>query len=324
MTFLVLVSARRPDGPTPPRRDSRVYWLESWDGSVKMPINGDSRLRMLVGHTGLGVAPTDLELGGTPGVPGGRVEEVTTLAREVQYPLAIYARDEAEHLELLDQLRDLTDPENGMTPDGNFRLVCSSPSGVRQVGLAYRRGLEGNGYELPHRSRMVMTAVAPQPYGEDREVQSRQFRLVSVPQPFLSTPGTDKPWGTRKLSSSQIAGPTTPIELFSRVPVYLVVELTGPADSVLITGSNGLRIDVSAGVEAGETLRIVTNPRGDGTPPYQKTIRSGSTPSAGRISTGSRFVPFRRGVTNVDVAAPGATADTLLRLSWRGLHRGLW
>jgi len=35
-------------------------------------------------------------------------------------------------------------------------------------------------------------------------------------------------------------------------------------------------------------------------------------------------VPFSRGVTSVDVVAPGATAATLLRLSWRGLHRALW
>lgn len=322
MTFFVLATAA-PATPRPTPMQDLFLWLESWDGATTMPLS-EGPIRWKSGATGLEVAPSDLLTNATPGAAGVTVAGVSAPAREALLPLTVGGQGWAELQDAVRRLQDLTDPGQGMTPDGNFRLVVRSPSGVRQVGLAYRSGLEGMGDPSTVRRNPVLDLLAPQPYAEDREVQSVPWRLTVDPLPFLSTAGTDKPWGTRRLSSSTVAGSDTPIEMFSAVPVFPVIEITGPADSVLITGSNGLLINVPEGVGVGETLRIVTNQRGDGLPPYRKTIRLDGVPAAGMVARGSRFMPFPRGVTSVDVDAPGATAATLLRLSWRGLHRSLW
>lgn len=327
MTFLILASVAPPTvNPPAPPYDSRNFWFESWDGAVTMPIPLEGIAKMIAqrGMLGLGVAPTDLATEGTPGVAGSRVVDVIERDRPVAMPLAFLADEQADLWAVVQQLRDLTDPTHGMTPDGNFRLVCSSSSGVRQINLAYRSGLEGEDLEHYGVDKAVLDLLAPMPYAQDREDQTVPFQLVSVPRPFLAPAGTDHPWGTRQLSSSTIAGAATPVEMFSSVPVYPIIEITGPADSVLITGANGLRIDVPGGVLAGDTLRIVTDPRGDGAPPYAKSTRLDGALAAGMLARGSRLRPFSRGTTLVDVTAPGATADTLLRLTWRGLHRSPW
>jgi len=321
MTFLILASvAPATSIPPDPPYDSRNLWLESWDGSVVMPVPMDNLPHEMIaqrGILGLGVAPTDLATEGTPGVAGSRVVDVIERDRPIALPLAFIADTQVDLWATIQRLRDLTDPTHEMTPDGNFRIVCSSVSGVRQLNLAYRSGLEGEDLEYYGTDRAVLDLLAPLPYAQDREEQSIPFQLVSVPRPFLSAAGTDHPWGTRRLSSSTIAGAATPVEMFSSVPVYPVIEITGPATSVLITGANGLRIDVPSGVPAGQTLRIVTDPR-------HKSIRLGSALAANMVARGSRLEPFSRGTTLVDVTAPGATADTLLRLTWRGLHRSPW
>lgn len=327
MTFYVLATVRpTPPSPPPIAQDMRFLWLESWDGSMVIPIGGANHrgaVQLQAGASGLEVAPTDVTAAATPGVAGASVMAVQTLVREPLLPLLVNSADQSAQHAAVQELRDMTDPEN-VTPDGSFRLVAESPSGTRQVGLVYRSGLEGTGTEMPWAVRYVLDAFAPQPYAEDREVQAKEWRLVVEDRPFLAAPGTDHPWGTRQLSPSSVAGGDTPVEMFSAVPVYPVIELTGPADSVLISGDNGLLINVPGGIAAGSTLRIVTNPRGDGMPPYRKTTRLDGAPAAGLVARGSRFVPFSRGTTLVDVTAPGATSDTLLRLSWRGLHRSLW
>lgn len=321
MTFFVLATVRSTSIPPKPEYDSRRLWLESWDRSVVMPVPMDNLPHEMIaqrGILGLGVAPTDLATEGTPGVAGSRVVDVIERDRPIALPLAFIADTQVDLWSTIQRLRDLTDPTRDMTPDGNFRIVCSSASGVRQLNLAYRSGLEGDDLEYYGTDRAVLDLLAPLPYAQDREDQTIPFRLVSTPKPFLSSAaGTDKPWGTRQLSSSRVATDATPVEMFSSVPVYPVIEITGPADSVLITAANGLRIDVPGGVLAGDTLRIVTDPR-------HKSIRLDGALAANMLARGSRLVPFSLGTTLVDVSAPGATADTLLRLTWRGLHRSPW
>lgn len=321
MTFFILasVAAAPPVVVTPPY-DSRALQFESWDGEVVMPIPLDGFAEMIGqrGMLGLGVAPTDLATEGTPGVAGSRIVDVIERDRPIAMPLAFLADEQADLWDVVQRLRDLTDPTHGMTQDGNFRLVCSSSSGTRQLNLGYRSGLEGEDLERYGVDQAVLDLLAPMPYAEDREDKTIPFQLGTVSRPFLSSaPGTDRPWGSLQLTSSTIAGAATPVEMFSSVPVYPTIEITGPADSVLITGANGLRIDVPGGVEEGETLRIVTDPR-------HKSIRLNGALAAGRLARGSRLRPFSRGTTLVDVTVPGATDETLLQLTWRGLHRSLW
>lgn len=309
MSFLVLVSPR-PVVVGPVRTPDVILWLESWDGTERVELSSGP-VRWRAGAVGLEVPPVNTYLTTSPGMDGARVVQVSTARRPVLLPVTIGGDSWAETWAAIEQLREITDPD-GAGPDGNVRLVAKSPNGTRQLGLLYQGGLEGDGQPSQVRQNRVLSLVAPQPFAEDRAEQTQPFSLVQDTAPFLG--GV---WGEIYLVSSAIAGSDTPVNMLSRVPVYPTIEITGPADSVLITADSGLRIDVPLGVAAGETLRIVTSPRGS-------SIRVGSTPAAGRLTLDSRLVPFRKGVTLVDVAAPGATADTLLRLTWRGLHRGLW
>lgn len=315
MTFYVLASVN-PAPPVPvDEYDSRRLWLESWDGDVVLPVPLDNLPHALIGQRGflgLGVNPSDIVTAGTPGVPGSRVVDVIQAERPVALPLAFLADNQTDLWATVQTVRDLTDPARVMTPDGNFRIICASASGTRQLSLAYRSGLEGEDVEIYGTDRAVLDCVAPMPYAADRFDQTQVFRVAADTAPFLG--GI---WGDIYLSSSSVAGEATPVEMQSSVPVYPVIEITGPADSVLITAENGLRIDVPLGVPGGSTLRIVTDPR-------DKSIRLDGDLAAGMLARGSRLMPFGLGATLVDVDAPGATSATLLRLTWRGLHRSLW
>lgn len=324
MSFFILATVRTPP-PKPPRlvRDSRNLWFESMDGSVVIPIARDGHpgpWRLLPRHEGLGVAPTELDVSAAPGVAGGFVEGVITTTRPTVLPLSLRTATQAEQWERVQELRDLTDPTVGMTRDGNFKVVCSSASGTRELVLAYRAGLEGDSMDLPHYERIVLQALAVQPFALDREERSAEFFIADTDAGFLAASPSDPEavvFGDLSLAPSEVIGEDMPVVMTSAVPVYPTVEITGPADSVLITADTGLRIDVPTGVDAGDTLRIVMSPRA-------ASIRLNGVPAAGKLALGSRRMPFTSGQNLIDVAAPGATSETKLVLTWRGGHRSLW
>lgn len=309
MSFLVLVSPRPPI-VAPVRIPDVLMWLESWDGTQRVELSSGP-VRWRAGAVGLEVPPATPYLTASPGTAGGRVAKVVTPRRPVLLPVTIGGGSWEETWEAIEQLREITDPTDS-GPDGSFRLVATSPRGTRQLGMLYQSGLEGDGQPSQVRQNRVLDLVAVQPFAEDRTDQTQEFVLQQDTAPFLG--GV---WGEIYLVSSAVAGTGTPIDMASAVPVYPTIEITGPATSVLITASNGLRIDVPTGVLAGQTLRIVTDPR-------RKSIRLNGAVAANKLALGSRLEPFARGTTQVDVSAPGATGATLLRLTWRGLHRGLW
>lgn len=309
MSFFVLVSpASTPQPPVVPQ--DIALWLESWDGSQTLSLSSGP-VRWKAGATGLEVAPSDLLMASTPGVAGTSVSDVSYPAREALLPITVEGDGWPGLNEAKERLRSITDPGQGMTRDGSFRLVARTPAGVRQLGLAYRSGLEGLGIASHVRQNFVLDVLAPQPFAEDRDEQTRPFQLAQPDRPFLG--GV---WGSIGLVSSRIAGPDTPVVMASAVPVYPTITAVGPASSVLLTGTNGLRLDVPDGLEPGEMLEWVTDPR-------RKSVRVNGELAAGRVARGSRPAPFGLGTTTLSVSAPDATADTRLIISWRGLHRSL-
>jgi len=323
VSFFILASVQEPEpGPGTSRYDSRQFWLETLDRSLSTPVDLHGELFPVMaqrGMTGLGVNPSEIELVGTPGVPGSAAIGVHYPARPVGLPLLFVAEDDSQLTlwKAVQLVRDITDPARGVQHDGSFRLVCASSSGTRQLVLAYRGGLEGADEELFGVDSAVLDCVAPQPFAEDREETTREFRIASTGEPFLtSTPGTDHPWGTRRLTPSTVIGADMRIPMVSQVEFYPTVGITGPADSALITADTGMRIDVHRPIPAGKTLRIVTDPR-------SPSIRLDGAPAAGMLARGSRREPLHPGDNVLSVSAPGANEDTRLRLSWRGRYRGL-
>lgn len=316
MTFFILVSGR-PPVVDPVATPDVIMWLESLDGSVRIDLS-TGPVRWRADAAGLGVPPVDVLLGTSPGMPGGTVEDVYTLPRDVLLPVTIGGANWVETWGAIQRLRDMTDPTQGMTLDGNFRLVAASPNGVRHLDLTYRGGLEGDGQPSQVRQNRVLDLVATMPFAQEREELTAEFRLVSTPRPFLTSgPGTTRPWGTLAITASDVLTGEAPVVLGSSVPVFPVLEIVGPGDSVLLTGDNGLRIDIPDGLGSDETMRVVTDPR-------RPSVRVNGALAAGRLALGSRYAPFGKGTTLIEAEIPGATSATRLRMTWRGLHRGLW
>lgn len=324
MTFFVLATVRStpPPGPSGPQ-DLRTFWLESWDGLTVIPIGGATHngpVQLQVGASGLEVAPSDVAADAIPDVPGAVVVDAQTLVREPLLPLLINSADQAAQTVAVHQLREMTNPAY-LTRDGSFRLVCASPSGTRQVGLAYRSGLEGSGTELPWAVRYVVDCFAPQPYAEDREETPREYSLGVDTGGFFAWDEADLTaplFEDLTLGWDVILGEDMPLEITSEVPPYAVIEVVGPTGpGVVIEADTGLYLSVPAGVPGGSTLRIVTDPR-------RKSIRLDGEPAAGMLARGSRLRPLAFGQNLLSITAPGADADTRLRLSWRGLYRSLF
>lgn len=326
MTFFVLatVQATAPVEPATPQ-DGRSFWLESWDGSVVIPIGSathDGPVQLLVETSGLEEAPTEVTIDGIPGVAGGVATFSRTVVREPILPLRISTKNQAEQWVEKQRLADLTDPsEEKLTPDGSFRLVCATPSGTRQVGLVRQSGMEGTGTELPWTVLYVLDVAAPQPFAEDRTDTVREYSLGTPDLGFFAwdDDDTEAPdFEDLELAPDVILGDDMPLNIASDVPLYVTIEVVGPTGvGTLIEADTGLYVPIPDGVPAGTTLRIVTNPRA-------KTIRLDGEPAAGMVGMDSIFKPLRFGQNLLSITAPDATEDTRLRILYRGSYRSMW
>lgn len=334
MTYMVLATVRLtpPVVPAAPQ-DQRVFWLESWDGTVRIPIGSathEGPVQLLVDAAGLEEAPQDVTIDPIPGVAGGVATFSQTLVREPLLPLRISTRDQAEQWAEVQRLRDLTNPSpETLTPDGTFRLVCASPSGTRQVGLVRQSGMEGTGTELPWTVLYVLDCAAPNPFAEDREDTAREYSLGEGGGRFLAwdVGDVDTPaFEDVRLAWDVILGDDMPLVIDSEVAPFVTLEIVGPTgEGVVVEADSGLYLSVPLGVEADQTLRIVTDPR-------RKSIRlfdnsdpdDPGTPAAGMLARGSRLRPLAFGQNKLSVTAPGATSATRLRLLYRGQHRSMW
>lgn len=322
MPQIILVSVRTLPPEERPRHFAWSLWLESMDGKSVIPLtHSDSLGHVLLqpGFQGLGVPPVDLAIGGTPGVAGGSIEGVDVLSRDIVLPLKVWGNTDAEKWEHVDELRDLTNPEEGMTREGSFKLCSATPTGQREVLVAYRGGLEGDMHGQAYSERIVLSLVAPDPYARDRAWRWLPFPLSSGGT-FLSSPPatTANPWGTLKLSPSTLISNDMPVVMPSAVKVWATVELDGPApDGAVITADSGLHLVIDGAIPAGKTLRVVTDPRG-------RSARLDGDPAWGMVSLESRFRPFTRGTNRLDVEVPGASGGATLRLGWRGGYRSMW
>lgn len=306
-------------------------YIESLDGSVSIPLDNTMGLIRLPGATGLGMAPVEVITSTIPGVPGAMLQDVRVESRPIFIPLYAYAvTSQRDYRVLLDTLRSVIDPTSG-----SFKLVGASLRGIRELIVTYLSGLEGDDSldsEGHAWGKFGLKLMAYEPFARAREDRTLEYRVVSSSTPFLGiVGGTDTPWPTM-LSSTGVIGSGMPITIDSEVPVYPVVELVGAMTSFLgtlsptITNPNGSTttitdrewsVSVPGGVPAGQTLKMVTDPR-------SRSIRMDGTLAAGLIARGSTLRPFYPGTNTLNVSAPGGTTDTRIRISWRDLFWSLW
>jgi hypothetical protein len=328
--------------PTTPVRDRpapkprRRLAIESLDGTLRIPLDGSTGWRAQAGATGLDLPPFDVATSPVPGAHGSMLNDVRAEQRSVFLPVLAQARTQVAHLEVLDAMQHIVDPLRG-----EFRLVGYSERDQRTLTAVYTGGLEGS--EGRSESglwwrKFGVTALACDPWASARTDRTLTFGVAQVGQPFLGiVGGTDAPW-PGSLTSSAVIGTGMRVRVDSEVPVFPVLDLVGPMDSFDGTltpppgspffGSPSWHVSVSAGVPAGQTLRLVTDPRarsirlGDGDP--ESVSGWSGALAAGRVDRGSSLSPFYPGMNVLDVSAPGGTEATRVRLSWRERYRSLW
>lgn len=295
--------------------EGRSFWVESLDRTVRVPFD-NAPVVLRPGFLGLGMAPDDVVTSTSPGVDGGFLEEIRTLARSFALPVSIVGRTQAEQWAARDRLAAILRPEGVTTAEGTFRLICSSPSGTRELTAVYRSGLEGDDTGVPQFDRMVLTCEALDPFARDRDARSIEFTIGASSGSMTSAdPATA---GPRQLGSSVVIGEGMPIDIVSGIPVWPRLDFTGPFDPLTVSASTGMTISVPDGVPAGQTLTVVTDPR-------NKSIRLDGELAAGMVARGSRIgSPFQPGLNSLSVAASGATEDSRIVLSWRGGWRSMW
>jgi hypothetical protein len=306
-------------------------YIESMDGTVSLPLDDTMGLIRLPGATGLEMAPTEVISSSIPGVPGSIVQDVRVQSRPVFIPLYAYSvTSQRAYRDLKDRLRSVVDPTTG-----SFKLVGATVRGIREMIVTYESGLEGNdeaGAEGVTWARFGIRATAHEPFARARTDRVLEYRVVSTATPFLGiVGGTDTAWPTM-LSSTSVIGSGMPIVVDSEVPVYPTLQLIGSMTSFLgtlspiVTNPNGTTttitdrewsVSVPAGIPAGSTLLMVTDPR-------RRSIRLDGALAAGRIARGATLRPFYPGTNVLNVAAPGGTDDTRIIVSWRDLYWSLW
>ena len=315
---VVFAEDTTPAAPVTTRGDTRTIWLESFDGSLIVPLDGDP-IKLLRGAQGLTKVPEEPVVTTTPGLPGGYLEDVQVLVRTPKLPLQIKARSQAAAWDAMARLRAvLRYKRRAATREGSCYLVCSSASGIRRLTVAYESGLEGEDLGMPGLDRFVLSLVAVDPYARDREMRTLTFELPDDGEGFLSDDPADT-FETRSLASSTVFGQNMTVDISSEVEVFSRLDFLGPFGPGLhVTASTGFAITVPDGVPTGSALTIVTDPRA-------VSIRLDGDPAAGRIarpwSLGNPFLPGRN---RMDVVGPGATAASKVIVSWRGGWESMW
>lgn len=306
--------------------------LESMDRSVRIPLDGTEGFIRMPGSTGLEMPPMEVVSQAVPGIAGTRLADVRVMERPIFIP--IYAGADGDMVAfrtMMRRLYRLIDPLNRNV----FRLVGESAAGSREMIVTYSGGLEGADAATEAGlswAKFGLALIAHSPFAQAREERSLEFHYSAAPVPFLGVVGgSDTPW-PREITSTSVIGTGMGVTVDSDLPVYPTVELTGPMTSFegnlspVVVGSNGVEttltdqqwsLSIPNGVPAHSTFLAVTDPR-------SRSFRMDGDLAASKVALGSQLRPFYPGKNTLDVAAPGATEDTMIRISWHALYWSLW
>ena len=296
--------------------DPRRIWLEA-DGMEWRPsIEGI----ILPGATGMGLPPVEVISEPVPGVAGSTLVEVRVGEREVYLP--IYLATEGTPEDFIDaktEFEDMLWPLGRAAP--TLRIVAQDHTGIRELPVTYVEGLTGDEGRTAAGARWATVGLrfrAVNPYWQARQDTPFEAGVAGPKDPFLGAHGAPNtaPW-PRRLAGSTVLGMGMVVNVRSAVPVYPTAELTGPMNSFEASADTGWHIRVPDPIPAGQTLRIVSEPR-------RKSVRLGGLPAAGRIDLGGALKPFQPGENILDVLAPGGDENTLVRLTWREQYRSAW
>ena len=230
---------------------------------------------------------------------GTRLSAVKVLSREVELPLFITAKTEAEFRSALDHFTGLFNPLRG---DGMLRSIRNGQE--RELTCRYKEGLEGNedldaGGSNGRRAMVVFRAHDP--YWYDRETTEQVF-TAEAPAFFPMMPMT--------LSAGDTFEEIT-IDNDGHADTWLRWTIRGPMEALKITNqSSGLYLDfgeIDLGSE--DLLHIDTRPG-------EKLVTKNNEPWR-QLKPGSRMFPLTTGANTISAEATETTSNSLVLASYR-------
>lgn len=266
---------------------------------VEHRFDGSAGLQVEVGLAGRFQPPVAFTEDVVPFTDGSRLRQVRRTTREVVVPVEWTA---ATPMEMRTTLRDAA---RWLKPSNTGRLVAEAPDGGRrELKCHYAGGMELVEDQFTDSlQRAVLVFRAFDPYWLDSITDTRSF-VIGTPAPFF-------PILPLRLTSSTVFADVN-VDNSGDVETWPIWTVTGPgSDLVLSNLTTGEVLSSSVVLGIGETLVIDTSPE-------LKTLRRGDGSNAyGTLSASSSLWSLVEGANSVRIEFSGATADSLVALSWR-------
>lgn len=257
------------------------------------------------GVTGRFAPPVEWVEDEVAGAAGSRLRALRHTAREVAFPVWLFADTETD---LRLQIRALVGRLNPMRGDGILRAATADGVGERDLVCRYAGGFESaveggdEGTALEQRVVLVFRA-ADEPYWLDADDSVLTYQLGAEPVAFF-------PFFPLAISPSEVFA-VTAVDNDGDVEAWPVWVITGPFSSLTLTNTTTAeQLALSTTLGVGEELTIDTRPGA-------KTVtRGGDTNAFGDLTSPSLW-PLAPGGNDIEVEMPGATAESSVQLRWR-------
>jgi hypothetical protein len=245
---------------------------------------------------------------------GARLKEIRTLEREIFLPLFI--ENPSAHASYLDDLDQLAGLFNYRTVDyaandGTLNLVATSVRGERRLRCAYTEGMTGYGTDNQGSTwaSFGLKFLCVQPYWYGTPWTTGVLKQhADEPDFFSEFPPL--------LSSALTIGADIPVTVSGDVESWMTVDLVGPATSVTISGEGNL-VSIPAGLGAGATAKIVTDPRG-------RTALFDGVVDWTRIGPATTWRPLQPGSRSISILVTGIASQTQAAISGPTLYERPW
>jgi hypothetical protein len=306
--------------PDPRFNDTRRLDFRSLSGDV-LAWDSPSWIPR-TGIEGLHMPPREVVRGQVPGLTGSLLTEIRDVERLVSFPVFVGSDDgHRAHLDQLARLQSFLDftGVDYAAAGGTFDLVATSASGVRSLRCAYLEGMEGSeGVDSGvWWASFGLRLLAVDPYWHGEAWSTRTLR-VPGPLGWLSAAnGTYTATWPGGITNSLVIGAGMPVDVTGDAPPWPTIEVAGPATTFRAQTSSGLDVLLVGGLAAGETLRVVTDPRG-------RDVTFNGVRDWSRVAPGDRWEPMRPGRSTVTLTMADATEASSARLFGESLFKRAW
>lgn len=300
--------------------DSRRLDFRSLTGDV-LAWNTDAWIPM-AGIEGLHMPPREVVRGQVPGLTGSLLQEIRDVERTVTFPVFVGSDDgHRTHLEQLARLESFLDftGVDYTAAGGTFDLVATSSSGVRSLRCVYLEGMEGaEGTDFGvWWASFGLRLLAVDPYWHGTPWSTRTLRIPGPLGWLSASDGTYTVTWPGGITNSLVIGAGMPVDVTGTAPSWATIEVVGPATTFRAQTSSGLNVALVGGLSAGETMLVVTDPRG-------RDVTFNGTRDWARVAPGDKWEPMDPGRSTVTLTMADATEASSARLFGESLFKRAW